>query len=84
MIAQDRWEEAFGLLAPFVVVDRRTTAGLGAMADLGFLGRDNDSGDLVVITGYWATPKLKITTSAKTADKVIAAAHAVVEQGSPN
>ncbi|WP_370366716.1 transposase family protein [Catenulispora sp. GP43] len=48
---------------------------------MGFLGLDNDSEDQVVITGYGATRKRKLTTGQKTASKVISAARALVEHG---
>jgi hypothetical protein len=56
-------------------------AGLGALADLGFLGLDKDCNDQVVVTGYKATRARKLTTGQKTANRIIAAGRAPVEHG---
>lgn len=56
-------------------------AGLGALADLGFLGLDNDPENPVVITGYKATRKHKLTRGQKNANTVLSAARALVEHG---
>uniref|UniRef100_A0AAU2UZH4 Transposase family protein n=1 Tax=Streptomyces sp. NBC_00003 TaxID=2903608 RepID=A0AAU2UZH4_9ACTN len=60
------------------------TAGLGALADLGFVGLDIDRDNPVVITGAKRTRKKKLTAGAgqKTANQIIAAARAPVEHGS--
>lgn len=63
------------------IVEHLKTASLGALGDLGFLGLDPDSDDQVVITGYRATKKRKLTTGQKTANKVASAARALVEHG---
>lgn len=63
------------------IVDHLKAAGLGAMADLGFLGLADNGEDPVVVTGYKATKKRKLTTGQKTANKVISAARALVEHG---
>jgi hypothetical protein len=63
------------------IVDHLKAAGLGAMADLGFLGLADKGEDPVVVTGYKATKKRKLTTGQKTANKVISAARALVEHG---
>ena len=65
------------------IVDHLKAAGLGALADLGFLGLDPEAkdDDPVVITGYRSTKKRKLTTGQKTANKVISAARALVEHG---
>jgi len=63
------------------IVDHLKAAGLGAMADLGFLGLADTGEDPVVITGYKSTKKRKLTTGQKTANKVISAARALVEHG---
>jgi hypothetical protein len=47
----------------------------------GFLGLADTGEDPVVITGYRATKKRKLTTGQKTANKVISAARAAVEHG---
>jgi DNA-binding transcriptional regulator YdaS (Cro superfamily) len=57
------------------------TAGLGALADLGFVGLDTDRDDPVVITGAKRTRKKKVTAGQKTANQIIAAARAPVEHG---
>ena len=61
------------------LVDHLKAAGLGALADLGFLGLDPDRDDQVVVTGYRATRARKLTAGQKTANKVIAAGRAPVE-----
>jgi len=63
------------------IVDHLKTAGLGALADLGFVGLDTDRDDPVVITGAKRTRKKKLTVGQKTANQVIAAARAPVEHG---
>ena len=63
------------------IVEHLKAAGLGALADLGFLGLGETGEDPVVITGYRATKKHKLTTGQKTANKVISAARAAVEHG---
>jgi hypothetical protein len=58
-------------------------AGLGAIADLGFVGLD-DSGpdaDPAVITGYKATRNRPLTRSQKLSNKALAAVRAPVEHG---
>jgi hypothetical protein len=57
------------------------TAGLSALADLGFVGLDTDRDDPVVITGAKRTRKKKLTAGQKTANQIIAAARAPVEHG---
>lgn len=42
-------------------VRRWRAAGLGALADLGFLGLTDDSDDPVIVTGYKATRARKLT-----------------------
>ncbi|WP_261989230.1 transposase family protein [Streptomyces sp. uw30] len=44
-------------------------AGLGALADLGFLGLDDDPDDPVVVAGFKATRARKLTTSEKEASR---------------
>jgi hypothetical protein len=65
------------------IVAHLKAAGLGALADLGFLGVDKpaDPDDLVIVTGYKATRYRKLTTGQKTANNVIAAGRAPVEHG---
>ncbi|GAA2632398.1 transposase family protein [Streptomyces vastus] len=56
-------------------------AGLGALADLGFLGLDDDPDAPVVVTGFKTTRAHKLTTSEKDANRVLAAGRAPVEHG---
>ncbi|WP_078960550.1 transposase family protein [Streptomyces sp. NRRL WC-3618] len=56
-------------------------AGLGALADLGFLGLDDDADHPVVVTGFKATRYRKLTTCEKDANRVLAAGRAPVEHG---
>lgn len=57
-------------------------AGLGALADLGFRGLDNDVLDPVVVTGFTATRVHKLTPGQKTANRILATGRAPVEHGS--
>ncbi|MFJ9041224.1 transposase family protein [Streptomyces sp. NPDC102406] len=56
-------------------------AGLGALADLGFRGLDNDILDPVIVTGYTATRTHKLTPGQKGANRVLAVGRAPVEHG---
>ncbi|MGW7613511.1 transposase family protein [Streptomyces sp. NPDC054766] len=56
-------------------------AGLGALADLGFRGLDNDPRDPVVVTGFTATRTHKLTPGQKTANRVPVVGRAPVEHG---
>ncbi|MFE3939822.1 transposase family protein, partial [Streptomyces goshikiensis] len=56
-------------------------AGLGALADLGFRGLDNDLLDPVIITGYAASRTHKLTPGQKEANRVLAVGRAPVEHG---
>ncbi|MGW0994682.1 transposase family protein [Streptomyces sp. NPDC002523] len=56
-------------------------AGLGALADLGFRGLDNDVLDPVIVTGYIATRIHKLTRGEKEANRVLAVGRAPVEHG---
>ena len=65
------------------LTDRLRAAGLGAIADLGFVGLD-DSGpdaDPVVITGYKAARNRPLTRGQKLSNKALAAVRAPVEHG---
>ncbi|MFG3016926.1 transposase family protein [Streptomyces cinerochromogenes] len=55
--------------------------GLGALADLGFRGLDNDILDPVIVTGYIATRTHKLTRGEKEANRVLAVGRAPVEHG---
>ena len=63
------------------VVAHLREAGLGAPADLGFVGLDDDPENPVVVTGYKATGKRKPTRGQKSANTVLSAARALVEHG---
>ncbi|KMS69578.1 transposase, partial [Streptomyces viridochromogenes] len=55
--------------------------GLGALADLGFRGLDNDVRDPVIVTGFHASRAHKLTPGQKTANRVLAVGRAPVEHG---
>jgi hypothetical protein len=57
------------------------TAGLGALADLGFTGLDPGSEDPVIITGCKATATRKLTPAQRHANQALSAARAPVEHG---
>jgi len=57
------------------------TAGLGALADLGFTGLDPDPDDPVIITGYKSTRTRKTTPAQRHANQALSAARAPVEHG---
>lgn len=56
-------------------------AGLGALADLGFRGLDNDVLDPVIVTGFHASRTHKLSPGEKTANRVLAIGRAPVEHG---
>ncbi|WP_323393593.1 transposase family protein [Streptomyces jumonjinensis] len=56
-------------------------AGLGALADLGFRGLDNDILDPVIVTGFHASRTHKLTPGQKEANRVLAVGRAPVEHG---
>lgn len=62
-----RWRARLGLdllvtaSAAAARLEHLRAAGLGALADLGFLGLDDDSDAPVVVTGYKATRAAKLT-----------------------
>ncbi|WTU53627.1 hypothetical protein OG953_42175 [Streptomyces sp. NBC_00057] len=56
-------------------------AGLGALADLGFRGLDNDVRNPVIVTGFTASRTHKLTPGQKTANRVLAVGRAPVEHG---
>ncbi|WP_232837940.1 transposase family protein [Streptomyces atratus] len=61
------------------ILDHLRAAGLGALADLGFRGLDNDVLDPVIVTGYPATRAHKLTPGQKDANRVLATGRAPVE-----
>jgi hypothetical protein len=65
------------------LVEHLKAAGLGALADLGFLGVDkpDDPDDLVIVTGFKATRYRKLTAGQKEANRALAAGRAPVEHG---
>ncbi|WP_238545288.1 transposase family protein [Streptomyces bingchenggensis] len=62
---------------------RLRAAGLGAIADLGFVGLDDSGPDIdpAVITGYKATRNRPLTRGQKLSNKALAAVRAPVEHG---
>jgi hypothetical protein len=56
-------------------------ADLGALADLGFVGLDDDPDDPVIVTGYKRTRQKKLTEGQKQANQLIAATRAPNEHG---
>ncbi|GAA1162727.1 hypothetical protein F4556_000470 [Kitasatospora gansuensis] len=56
-------------------------AGLGALADLGFLGLDDDPDNPVGVTGFKATRARKLTPGQKDANRVLPAGRVPVERG---
>ncbi|MFC4121471.1 transposase family protein [Nonomuraea zeae] len=61
------------------LVQKLRQAGLGALADLGFVGLDGDPDDPVVITGRKATRTQPLTTAQKQANQLINSERAPVE-----
>ncbi|MFF4427445.1 transposase family protein [Streptomyces sp. NPDC001549] len=61
------------------VVAHLRAAGLGALADLGFRGLDNDVLDPVIVTGFTASRIHKLTIGQKDANQVLARGRAPVE-----
>ncbi|KUN76558.1 transposase family protein [Streptomyces griseoruber] len=59
-------------------------AGLGALADLGFVGPDDDPDDSVVITGRKATRNHRLTDAEKEANRLLNRERAAVEHGFAN
>ncbi|WP_406723664.1 transposase family protein [Streptomyces sp. GD-15H] len=68
------------------IVEHLKAAGLGALADLGFLGVDkpDDPDEQVIVTGFKATRARKLTPGQKQANRVLAAGRAPVEHGFAN
>jgi DDE superfamily endonuclease len=63
------------------IASRLRTAGLGALADLGFTGLDPDPEDPVIITGRKSTRTSKTTPAQRQANQALSAARAPVEHG---
>lgn len=63
------------------ICEHLRTAGLGALADLGFVGLDTDADDPVIITGVKRTRKKEPTAAQKQTNQLIAATRAPVEHG---
>ena len=65
------------------IVEHLKAAGLGALADLGFIGVDKPAipDGLVIVTGFKATRARKLTPGQKQANQILAAARAPVEHG---
>ncbi|MGW2524530.1 transposase family protein [Streptomyces sp. NPDC001617] len=56
-------------------------AGIGAFADLGFLGLDDDPDNPVIITGYRAARGRRLTAAQEEANKLVARERAASEHG---
>lgn len=65
------------------IVEHLKAAGLGALADLGFIGVDKPENpdDMVIVTGFKATRTRKLTPGQKQANQILAAGRAPVEHG---
>ncbi|MFF3662833.1 transposase family protein [Streptomyces olivochromogenes] len=63
------------------ILARLRAAGLGALADLGFRGLDDDVLDPVIVTGFHTSRTHKLTPGQKTANRVLAVGRAPVEHG---
>jgi hypothetical protein len=63
------------------IASRLRTAGLGALADLGFTGLDPDPDDPVIITGRKSTRTRKTTPAQRQADQALSAARAPAGHG---
>ncbi|WP_079087284.1 transposase family protein [Streptomyces scabiei] len=59
-------------------------AGLGALADLGFVGLDDDPDDPMIITGRKATANHRLTDAEKEANRLLNRERAAVEHGFAN
>ncbi|MEU0579778.1 hypothetical protein ABZ465_21295 [Streptomyces griseoincarnatus] len=53
------------------ILSHLRATGLGALADLGFRGLDNDILDPVIVTGYAAPRTYKLTPGQKEANRVL-------------
>jgi hypothetical protein len=63
------------------IVEHLRAAGLGALADRGFVGLDTDPDDPVIITGVKATKNKPLTSGQKQTNQLIAATRAPNEHG---
>ncbi|MGW6061927.1 transposase family protein [Streptomyces sp. NPDC055189] len=63
------------------VLARLHAAGLGALADPGLPGLDDDGDDPVVVTGFKATRPRRLASAEKEADRVLAAGRVPVQRG---
>ena len=64
------------------ILARLRAAGLGALADPGFLGLDDDGDDPAVVTGFKATRTRRLASAEKEANRVLAPGRVPVERGS--
>lgn len=78
-----RWPDGAGRRPPATTTSWPTCApaGLGALADLGFRGLDNDVLDPLIVTGFHASRTHKLTPGQKDANRVLAVGRAPVEHG---
>ncbi len=63
------------------VLTHLRAAGLGALADLGFRGLDNDVRDPVIVTGFHASRTHKLIAGQREANRVLAVGRAPVDHG---
>jgi hypothetical protein len=63
------------------ITTRLREVGLGALADLGFVGLDDDPDNPVVITGRRATRTRALTSAEKEANRLVARERAAAEHG---
>lgn len=63
------------------IVDHLRRAGLGGIADLGYLGLDGDPDDPVIITGYRRARGKQLTDAQKAANELVSRERAAVEHG---
>ncbi|MGP4084427.1 transposase family protein [Streptomyces sp. KR55] len=66
------------------ITEHLREAGLGALADLGFVGLDDDPDDPVIITGRKATRNHRLTDAEKEANRLLSRERAAVEHGFAN
>ncbi|MFB7457034.1 hypothetical protein [Streptomyces sp. NPDC056188] len=63
------------------ITTRLREAGLGALADLGFVGLDDDPDDPVIVTGRKATRGHPLTDAQKEANRLVSRERAAIEHG---
>jgi hypothetical protein len=68
---------------PAKIEQRLKAADLGALADLGFVGVNQDNEDPIIITGYKSSKNNKLTAGQKQANQLIAATAHPTSTASP-